>query len=540
MLLTWMAYATLIGALVAAGATALDSLVLRRGVPTRFVWLTALVIAVVVPVLVGLRSPPNRPAPLRVPPATAPTGISSASPVSAPLAQGRAGRFARVRVQIIVFLLRADPYLGRAWLALSLVYAAFVLRAIRAVRRRRRQWPRIEVDTATVLVSPDTGPAVVGVVQPYVVLPQWALSMDAPARSLMLRHELAHIAARDPLLLGVSVLMSVLLPWNAAVWAITRRLRLAIEIDCDQRVIGAAADAREYGELLLRVGSRRRLPELFVVSLVERHGFLEQRIKAMTSARPRHPRIAAALLVLVAIAVTTAAVRAPRPSPRTDHIAGRADSLTIAELRALLAAHQPDALIAATGINTVTVLLDANGNYVTSLAETRVVTSGGGRGGRGGILVVAGDLQTGTGGGVALSDGRAGPGGRARGNVRNGFTPDSFPPPGSRITKSNEMRQVDPATGDTSRTIHVSSLSMVNGDTVILSLRESTGEVGFIKHVYITLDGPIGAGEIFGFNENVLGNLVAIQQVKSVHAHAYVAGELAEQRLNVFVVRLKS
>jgi hypothetical protein len=101
------------------------------------------------------------------------------------------------------------------------------------------------------------------------------------------------------------------------------------------------------------------------------------------------------------------------------------------------------------------------------------------------------------------------------------------------------MLQRDPVSGDTVRRVRVSSLSMIDGDTVLLSFRESTGEVGFIKHVYITLDGPIGAAEIFGFNENVLGNLVSIQQVQGVHAHAYAPGELGEQRLNVFVVRLK-
>ena len=259
----------------------------------------------------------------------------------------------------------------------------------------------------------------------------------------------------------------------------------------------------------------------------------------MTPSISRHPRVAAAALVLIALVASTAAVRAPRPGPFTQRVAVGPDSLTLDELRVLLAAHQSDALLAASGVNTVTILLDANGNYVTSLAETRAVTNGGGRGGRGGVLVGAGELRTGTGGGVAFSDGRSAPGGRARGNVRDGFSPDSFPPPGTRITKSNEIRQADPVTGDTTHTIRVSSLSMIHGDTVLLSLRESTGQVGFVKHVYITLDGPIGAGEIFGFNENVLGNLVAIQQVQSVHAHAYLAGEVGEQRLNVFVVRLK-
>jgi beta-lactamase regulating signal transducer with metallopeptidase domain len=537
MLLTWMAYATLIGALIGAAALALDALALRHGIATRFIWLTALIVVVVAPALFGLRTPKYEP-PQKRAVATATTAAATVAPHSVPAAAPRAPR---LRVRILVLLLKADVYSSRVWLAASLAYLAILLRAAIAIRRRHRQWRNIDVDGTHVLVSPDTGPAVVGAIRPRIVLPHWALSMDPSARALMLRHELEHIEARDPIALAAAVLLNALFPWNAAVWAIARRLRLAIEIDCDRRVVGAFAGAREYGELLLAVGSRGRTPFFFVASLVERHGFLEQRIKAMTPSPTRYPRIAAAALALLAVVVTTAAVRAPRPGPFLHRTVSVGDSLTVAELRALLAAHQPEALIAASGINTVTVLLDANGNYVTSLAETRAVTSGGGRGGRGGAqrYVVAGELST-RDAGMVLSDGRNdAPGGRARGNVRDGFPADSFPTPPARITKSQERRQVDPVSGDTVKSVRVSSLSVLNGDTVILSFRESSGETGFVKHVYITLDGPIGAGEIFGFNENVLGNLVAIQQVQAVHAHAYIAGEVGEQRLNVFVVRLK-
>ena len=538
MLLTWMAYATLIGALVAAGAVALDALALRRGLPTRFIWVIALLVVVVTPLLVGRRAPRPSSRPHSAAPAPAVTTqmVSNAvTPTSPP-------RDARLRVRALLLMLKIDPYVGRAWFAGSVLYVLVLLRATLALRRRRREWQSTDIDGERVLVSVDTGPAVVGVVRPRIVLPQWALSMDPSVRAVMLRHEVEHVTARDPIMLGVAMLTIALFPWNAAVWAIARRLRLAIEIDCDRRVVGAIGDAAEYGELLLTVGTLRRTPFLFVASLAERHGFLEQRIKAMTPSISRHPRTATVALIFVALVASTAAIRAPRPGPTVSRVGAGSDSLTIDELRALLTAHQPDALVAASGVNTVTVLLDAIGNYVTSLAETRVVT-GGGRGGRGGPqrIVSVGDLSTRDAGGIALSDGQRGaaPGGRARGNVRDGFSADSFPTPPARITKSTERSTVNPATGETERAFHVSSLSMINGDTVLLAIRESSGEVDFITHVYITLDGPIGAGEIFGFNENVLGNLVAIQQVKSVHAHAYAAGELAEQRLNVFVVRLK-
>lgn len=537
MLLTWMAYATLIGALVTAGAFALDALALRRGLPTRFIWLSALLVVIAAPMLVERRE--SRPASRPHTAESAPAVRTSAS--SGQVTLGSPQRGVQFRVRALVFLLEIDRYVGRAWFAASILYALVLLRAAIALRRRRREWQSTDVDGQRVLVSADTGPAVVGVVRARIVLPQWVLSMDRSARAVVLRHEIEHVTARDPIVLAAARFATALIPWNAAVWAIVRRLRLAIEIDCDRRVVGAIGDPAAYGELLLTVGARRRTRFVFVASLAERHRFLEHRIKALSPSISRHPRLAAVSLIVVALIASTAAIRAPRPGP-ISRAAASSDSLTIDELRALLTAHQPDALVAASGVNTVTVLLDARGNYVTSLAETRTVTAGG-RGGRGGsqVMISAGELSTRDAGGIMLSDGQRGgaPGGRARGNVRNGFSPDSFPEPPARITTSNERTTINPATGQAEKTVRVSSLSMIDGDTVLLSFRESTGEVGFVKHVYITLDGPIGAGAIFGFQENVLGNLVPIQQVSAVHAHAYAAGEVGEQRLNVFVVRLK-
>ena len=144
------------------------------------------------------------------------------------------------------------------------------------------------------LVSPAVGPAVVGALAPRVVIPQWALSLDAPARALMLRHEREHIRARDPLLLLGGALATTFAPWNAALWLIVRRLRLAIEIDCDQRVLRASAQRREYGELLLTVGARQSAPLPFATSLAERRPFLERRIRAMTTTSPRYPRLVSA------------------------------------------------------------------------------------------------------------------------------------------------------------------------------------------------------------------------------------------------------
>lgn len=539
MLLTWMAYATIVGALLMAAAYALDVLALQRRVATRFVWLAALLGAVVVPTAVGLRAPAPAATTAASPGAVRPSSVGVASASERPTAA--ASRAPHFRLRLLIWLVRIDRYAGRVWLGASLVYILFLAHGAITLRRRRRQWRGAELDGHAVLLSPNVGPAVVGVTQTRIVIPEWALSLDRRARALMLRHEEEHVAAHDPLLLAAAVFITAAFPWNAAVWAIARRLRLAIELDCDRRVLRDTPDAREYTELLLTVGSRRPAAFLLGAALAERHGILEQRIKAMTSRTPRHPRIAAATLVILAFIVATAAVRAPRPGP-VNRTNANADSLTVAEVRALLMAHQPEALVAATGINTVTILLDANGTYITSVSERREVNTGGGRGGRGGAqaLVFSGELSNGPDTGIAFrSDIRTPPGGRARGNVRDGLPSDPVPPPRTPIVKSTERQTVNPVTGATETTVRVTSLSMIDGDTVLLSFRTSTGETGFVKHVNIVLHGKIGAGEIFGFNESVLGNLVDLDQVDAVHAHAYAGGEVGEGRLNVFMVRLK-
>jgi beta-lactamase regulating signal transducer with metallopeptidase domain len=494
----------------------------------------------VAPAIVGLRTRTTEGPPVAHALPTPVTAVGVASPTPAPI---DVHHTPRLRVRLLVLLSKVNRYVGRAWLAGSLAYLLFLVVGAIAIHQRRRDWREAEVDGEQVLISHDMGPAVIGAISPRIVVPEWALALDAQARALMLRHESEHIAARDPFALIVAVLCTVVFPWNAAVWAIVRRLRLAIEVDCDQRVLRATTRAGEYAELLLTVGARPRARIPVGASLAERHGLLEKRIKAMTPIAPRHPRLVAATLVVAALAVTTAAVRAPRPAAAVHRSTG-ADSLTAAEVRALLVAYQPQALVAASGINTVTILLDANGNYIASVSERREVNAnGGGRGGRGvggrGQLVLSGDLSTAPGErGIAFRTDDPNPvGGRARGNVTNGLAPDLPAPPG-RIVKSNEQQTVNSA-GDTIKTVRVTSLSTIDGDTVLLSFHASSGETGFIKHVNIVLHGRIGAGELFGFNENVLANLVDLDQVDAVHAHAYAGGEVGDGRLNVFMVRLK-
>jgi len=92
-----------------------------------------------------------------------------------------------------------------------------------------------------------------------------------------------------------------------------RRLRLAVEIDCDARVLARGGRRPEYGELLLQVGRRRTQFALAALALGEPGSFLERRIRRMTTALPRWRWAGAALALVVAAGAIVGACEAPRP-----------------------------------------------------------------------------------------------------------------------------------------------------------------------------------------------------------------------------------
>jgi hypothetical protein len=101
-------------------------------------------------------------------------------------------------------------------------------------------------------------------------------------------------------------------PWNPALWWQLRRLRLAIEVDCDRRVLNHGVSLDRYGALLLEVGRRISIRPLVAVGLFETRSFLERRVRAMTASASRRALRSIAALGAVAIVIGLA-VAAPVP-----------------------------------------------------------------------------------------------------------------------------------------------------------------------------------------------------------------------------------
>jgi hypothetical protein len=323
MIAAWMLYCVLCAlGLSLAAVLAERALLLGRG-PVRHVWIGAVLMSVLVPAAAYRYAPraTSTIADVRdgsaLPPttvldslATSPAGAASPSTTSTPRWNWRAA------------LAEADTPLAIAWLTLSSVLVAHFLFGTIALSWMRRWWRRDTVQGVDVLVSEVTGPALVGALSPAIVVPEWTLAMDPSQVSLMLRHEQEHRRARDGQLLTAAHFALIAMPWNVALWWQLVRLRVAVELDCDARVL-RDADARSYGDLLLEVARpRRRLMLMGATAFAERASQLERRIRAIGLRRghaSRRARLAVACIGVVVLSAAWVAPRPPAPVRTTSH-----------------------------------------------------------------------------------------------------------------------------------------------------------------------------------------------------------------------------
>lgn len=197
-----------------------------------------------------------------------------------------------------------------AWLIATTALFALLFGTLLRLRVARKRWTAHRIADVPVLVSRDTGPALVGLRRPSIVLPAWLLAEPEDRQRLVVQHEDEHRRAGDHMLLTVACVIVCLMPWNAALWWMLLRLRLAVELDCDARVLRGGVKPRSYGSLLLEIAGRTRSRPFGAPALADSATHLERRLIAMTERNhtPRRMRVAAgamSALLLVAAACTT-------------------------------------------------------------------------------------------------------------------------------------------------------------------------------------------------------------------------------------------
>ena len=212
-----------------------------------------------------------------------------------------------------------DSSINRAWWTISLILlvwgVANALRVAFLVYKSRRQTATRRapvIDGVPVVVTDQLGPATVGLVRSRVLVPRWVLTLPGMQRRYVLRHEEEHRRAHDVHLLLFASLPLLLMPWNLAMWWMLRRLSIAVELDCDNRVVAALGDAPAYGELLLTVAQAASRAPRLQPAFLGGAGSLERRLTALVSPTPLR-RAQKFLLPVLTLALLFIVVWMPHP-----------------------------------------------------------------------------------------------------------------------------------------------------------------------------------------------------------------------------------
>jgi len=314
-MLAWMLYGLVVSALLGLAALAAERSVHIRKASTRWLWAAAILASLILPTVISSVS-------IQVPRFS--SGVPSHAPQAdaTPLRELTSGAIApSAWLDAAATRMPASPDLDtivtRVWIAVSALLALALLVNGLLLQRAKRGWTRAVVAGAEVYISQDTGPAVVGLLRPRIVLPQWTAEAPAETQGLIIAHERSHLEAGDARLLAIALLLTVSMPWNLALWWQLRRLRFAIEVDCDARVLKAGDYMSRYGETLIMVGERHASHLAVVAGMSESRSFLEQRLRIMLSTKKKFAWASASALTALGfvLAASAAEVSPPNAGP---------------------------------------------------------------------------------------------------------------------------------------------------------------------------------------------------------------------------------
>lgn len=305
MIAAWMAYGLVIASLVSVAALIAERIALLRQLRTRWIWVTALLLSVMLPLLFGAQGARSNAQPT----ALVALAAQERPPVYAqsPIAWiGGDAATASRRVSM-------DTWLLVIWSTMSVLVLGTLSMGWIQLRRRLRSAIDGEMQGVSITVTRDIGPAVVGIVRPRIVVPRWLLQQDHATQAIAIAHEQEHMRAQDIRVLGGALLLAVLIPWNLPIWWQLRRLRFAIEVDCDARVLRAGQSRSNYSAVLLSVATHLVPLRAAAAGLTESGSSLEKRIRIMHAPVRRRWRLLAAFLGSCSIAsiVVAANVTAP-------------------------------------------------------------------------------------------------------------------------------------------------------------------------------------------------------------------------------------
>ena len=309
-MLAWMSYVIVVSLLLSLAALALEHSARIRQKPTRWLWGTSMAASLLVPLIVSLVSVQipqlagvaDPAIPQRIV-AVRDITVSGLSPSGWLAAAGP---------------LSASPDLDRllqvGWSAASAILLLVIVASSVQLNRRRRHWKRGSMGDVPVHISEDAGPAIVGLLDAHIVVPRWLLQCPPDVQELVIAHEQSHLEAHDARLVTMALGLLVCMPWNLPLWWQLRRLRFAIEIDCDARILRRGYDVSRYGETLIAVGERQSVTITMVAAMSEPRSLLEQRLRYMLRRKTRHAHATAVALACLGFAFAVGAAEISPPN----------------------------------------------------------------------------------------------------------------------------------------------------------------------------------------------------------------------------------
>ncbi|MCX6848018.1 MAG: hypothetical protein NTY98_03775 [Verrucomicrobia bacterium] len=166
-----------------------------------------------------------------------------------------------------------------------------------------------------VLMPAGTTPAVVGMAQPSILLPEdWETRFNEHSLRHVLLHELLHVKQHDLILNWAATAVQALHWFNPLVWFVVSRFQADRELRCDAEALAllSPTERLDYGHTLLRIQESFFAPPAMtgLAPCVRNHPTLRQRIHMIAHPTTRQPVIQTLLVltlsVLVCYSFTTA------------------------------------------------------------------------------------------------------------------------------------------------------------------------------------------------------------------------------------------
>ena len=306
-MLAWMLYVVMVSLVLSLGAFLAERAARLKRAGTRWIWVTAIVASLLLPTLVSSVTF-EFPRVLEEQVATKIVALRQATTLTLSPAMWFTGEPEPASWRA------ADGTIRQLWFGVSIAMLLALIASGVQLALRKRRWRKEQLAGRPVYLTQDVGPAVVGLLRPTIAVPAWVKQASPPQQAAVLAHEQSHLEARDPQLFTFALALLVFMPWNLPLWWQLRRLRYAIEIDCDARVLESGVDPAHYGETLIVVGERQSAYVGAVAAMSESKSFLEERIEHMIRKPVRWRRLGAATLASVSIALTAVAAQVAPPN----------------------------------------------------------------------------------------------------------------------------------------------------------------------------------------------------------------------------------